>query len=72
MSALDMALFHSNLREKEDMDDDESDENELNDRALKVEHWKFFLMALVHFLHKGRFDFYEFLIKYYIGNNKKN
>ena len=56
---------------KEDMVDSESDENVLTARALKVEHWKKVLMALVHFLHKGRFDFYEFLMKYYIGNTKK-
>ena len=70
MSALNMALSYSNLRQEEDMDDDESDVNVLTIIALKVEHWEKVLMALTHFLHIGRFDYYEFLMKYYIGNCK--
>jgi hypothetical protein len=58
-------------RKIEAMDDDETNESVLNDRALKVEHWEKVLMALTHFLHKGRFDYYEFLLKYYIGNSIK-
>ena len=70
MSALNMALSYSNSREEEDMDDDESGENELSIKALKVDHWEKVLMVLVHFLHKGRFDYYQFLMKYYIGSCK--
>ena len=71
ISALQMAESSLFLRKGEAMDNDESDESVLNDRALKVEHWEKVLMALTHFLHKGRFDYYEFLLKYYIGKSIK-
>ena len=69
-SSYDNMLIYSKLSQNEDQDS-EMNNDQLTDRLLKVQHWKVVKICFDFYLEKGRFDFYEFLIKYYIGNNKK-
>jgi hypothetical protein len=60
MTVYDEALYNLTLTQ--------SIEEDLNEQNYKVEHWLEVLIILDNCLHKGRFDFYEFLMESFTAN----